>query len=89
MMKMIVAILHNTDGESSLQAITEAGFRVTRVAATGGFLRRGNATLLIGADEKQVPDAMQILREHSAPAIDPGQKRATVFVLKVDQFEQI
>ncbi len=89
MMKMIVAILHNTDGASTLQALTEAGFRVTRVAATGGFLRRGNATLLIGTDEKQVPDAMQILREHSAPAIDPGQKRATVFVLKVDQFEQI
>ncbi len=89
MMKMIVAILHNTDGESMLQALTEAGFRVTRVATTGGFLRRGNATLLIGVDENQVPDAMQILREHSAPAIDPGQKRAAVFVLKVDQFEQI
>ncbi len=89
MMKMIVVILHNTDGEDTLQSLTQAGFRVTRVAATRGFLRRGNATLLIGVDEKQVPDAMQILREHSAPAIDPGQKRATVFVLKVDQFEQI
>jgi uncharacterized protein YaaQ len=89
MMKMIIAILHNTDGEPTLQALTQAGFRVTRVAATGGFLRRGHATLLIGADEKQVSDAMQILREHSAPAIDPGQKRATVFVLKVDQFEQV
>lgn len=88
-MKLIVAILHNTDGESTLEALTQAGFRVTRVAATGGFLRRGNVTLLIGTDEKQLPDAMQILREHSAPAIDPGQKRATVFVLKVDQFEQI
>ncbi len=89
MMKMIVAILHNTDGEVSLQALTQAGFRVTRVASTSGFLRRGNATLLIGTEEEHVPDATRILREHSAPAIDPGQKRATVFVLKVDQFEQI
>ena len=89
MMKMIIAILHNTDGESTLEALTQADFRVTRVAATGGFLRRGNVTLLMGVDEKQVSDAMQILREHSAPAIDPGQKRATVFVLNVDQFEQI
>ena len=88
-MKMIIAILHNTDGESTLQALTQAGFRVTRVAATGGFLRRGNVTLLIGTDENQVSDAMQILREHCTPAIDPGQKRSTGFVLKVDQFEQI
>jgi len=89
MMKMIVAILHNTDGDPALAALTESGFRVTRVAATGGFLRRGNATLLIGVEERQVPDALQILREHSAPPVDPGLKRATVFVLKVDQFEQI
>ena len=81
MMKMIVAILHNTDGEDTLQSLTQAGFRVTRVAATGGFLRRGIATLLIGVNVIQVPDAMQILRDHCAPAIDPGQKRATVFVL--------
>jgi len=89
MMKMIVAILHNTDGDSALGALTEAGFRVTRIAATGGFLRRGNATLLIGVEEKQASEALQILREHSAPPVDPGLKRATVFVLKVDQFEQI
>ncbi len=89
MMKMIVAILHNTDGEVSLQALTQAGFRVTRVASTGGFLRRGNTTLLIGTEADHVSGAIKILRERSAPALDPGQKRATIFVLKVDQFEQI
>jgi uncharacterized protein YaaQ len=88
-MKLMVAILHNTDGESTLQALTESGLRVTRVAAAGGFLRRSNVTLLIGVDEKQIAEAMQILREHSTPVIDPGQKHATVFVLNVDQFEQI
>ncbi len=30
MMKMIIAILHNTDGESTLEALTQADFRVTR-----------------------------------------------------------
>ena len=89
MMKLIVAILHNTDEGPALQALTESGFRVTRVASTGGFLRRHNATLLIGAEEDRVPLAIQILRERSAPAIDPGLKRATVFVLKMDRFEQL
>jgi uncharacterized protein YaaQ len=89
MMKLIVAILHHTDGEDILHALTEAGFRVTRVASSGGFLRRGNATLLVGAEAEQVPSAVQIIREHSIPPVDPGLKRATVFVLKVDRYEQL
>ena len=87
--RLIIAILRNADGEDVLQALLDAGFRVTRIASTGGFLRRGNATLLIGVEKEHVETAIQLIREHSAPAIDPGLKRATIFVLKVDQFEQI
>ena len=42
-----------------------------------------------GVKKERVETAIQIIRDHSAPAIDPGLKRATIFVLKVDQFEQI
>jgi uncharacterized protein YaaQ len=89
MMKLIVAIVHHTDGEDILNALTEAGFRVTRIASSGGFLRRGNATLLVGAEAGQVGSAVQIIREYSTPPVDPGLKRAAVFVLKVDRYEQI
>ncbi len=89
MMKLIIAIVHHTDGEDVLRALTEAGFSVTRIASSGGFLRRGNATLLVGAQAAQVPDAVRLIREHSAPPIDPGLKRATVFVLNVERFEQL
>ena len=89
MMKLIVAIVHHTDGEDVLRALTEAGFRVTRISSSGGFLRRGNTTLMIGAEAGQVAPAVQIIREYSTPPVDPGLKRATVFVLKVDRYEQI
>jgi uncharacterized protein YaaQ len=89
MMKLIVAILHHTDGEDVLRALTGAGYTVTRVASSGGFLRRGNATLLIGVEAERVPVAIKLIREHSAPPVDPGLKRATVFVLNVERFEQI
>lgn len=89
MMKLIVAIVHHTDGEDVLRALTGAGFRVTRIASSGGFLRRGNTTLLVGAEAGQVAPAVQIIREYSTPPVDPGLKRATVFVLKVDRYEQI
>lgn len=87
--RLIIAILRNADGEEVLQALLDAGFGVTRIASTGGFMRRGNSTMLIGAEKERVETAVQLIREHSAPAIDPGLKRATIFVLKVDQFEQI
>jgi uncharacterized protein YaaQ len=87
--RLVIAILRDTDGEAVLKALLDANFRVTQIASTGGFLRRGNSTLLIGVEKERVETAVQLIREHSAPAIDPGLKRATVFVLKVDQFEQI
>jgi uncharacterized protein YaaQ len=87
--RLVIAILREGDGEEVLQALLDSSFRVTRIASTGGFFRRGTSTLLIGVEKERVEIAIQLIREHSAPAIDPGLKRATVFVLKVDQFEQI
>ena len=87
--RLIIALLRDADGEEVLRALLDANYRVTRIASTGGFMRRGNSTLLIGVEKEQVEAAVQLIRNHSAPAIDPGLKRATVFVLKVDQFEQI
>jgi len=87
--RLIIAILRDEDGDEVLQALLDADFRVTRIASTGSFLRRGNSTLLIGVRKALVEKAIQVIRDYSAPAIDPGLKRATVFVLKVDQFEQL
>ena len=87
--RLIITILRDADGEDVLQALLEADYRVTRIASTGGFMRRGNSTLLIGAEKERVQAAVKLIRNHSAPAIDPGLKRATIFVLKVDQFEQL
>lgn len=87
--RLIITLLRDANGEEVLKALLDADFRVTRIASTGGFMRRGNSTLLIGVVKDRVDAAVQLIREHSAPAIDPGLKRATVFVLKVDQFEQI
>ena len=87
--RLIVAILRDADGEEVLQALLDNDFSVTRIASTGGFMRRGNSTLLIVVGKERVEAAIQLIRDHSAPAIDPGLKRATVFVLKVDQFEQV
>jgi len=88
-MRLIIAVVRDADSESILKVLLKDGYRVTRISSTGGLLRRGNATLLLGVEVDKVKTAIQMIRENSAPAIDPGLKRATIFVLKVDRFEQL
>ena len=88
-MKLMMAILRKKDCEPVIQALVEDDFRVTRVASTGGFLRQGNVTLLIGTDEERVESALEIIRTNVADSDQPEQARATVFVMDVAQFEQL
>ncbi len=85
----MMAILKKKDCDPVTQTLVKADFRVTRVASTGGFLRQGNVTLLIGTDEENVESALEIIRTNVADADSPEQTRATVFVLDVAQFEQL
>lgn len=87
-MKMIIAIVRDADLESVSQALTSADFRVTRIASTGGLLRRGVATLLAGVEDERVEAALQIIRQALTPA-QAEEKRATIFVVPVEQFTQV
>ena len=88
-MKMIFAIIRDEDNEPVSQGLINSGFRVTRIASTGGFLRRGVSTLMIGVDDEQVDQAIQVLKDTTTPAEEPGAKRATLFVIDVVDFSQI
>ncbi|MDT7885443.1 MAG: cyclic-di-AMP receptor [Thermoflexus sp.] len=61
-MKLILAIIQDEDAPSTVQALVERGYRVTRIASTGGFLRQGNTTLLIGVEDPRVEEVVEIFR---------------------------
>lgn len=66
-MKVIVAIVQDYDASPLLRELVDAGFGATYVGATGGFLRSGTATVLIGVeDERAVAAAALIQRIASA-----------------------
>ncbi len=88
-MKMMIVILNDQDGDPVIKALVEDQFRVTRIASTGGFLRRGNTTLLIGTDEDRIDQAMEAIRINSKTPDQSGVGRATVFVLNVDRYDQL
>lgn len=88
-MKLIIAILRDEDNVSVAEAMISNGFRVTRIASTGGFFRRGSTTLMVGIDDDKVDQAVDIIRDNCGPITEPGTKRATLFVLPVADFQQI
>lgn len=62
-MKLVIAIVQDNDVLELIDAITEAGFRVTKLASTGGFLKAGNTTLIIGVEEEKVQAVINVVEE--------------------------
>jgi uncharacterized protein YaaQ len=87
-MKLMIVIVRDQDSENVIQALVAKELRVTRVASTGGFLRRGNVTLLIGVDNEKVDTVIDLLNSTCSPS-DGEEHRATIFVVDMPHFEQI
>jgi uncharacterized protein YaaQ len=87
-MKLIVAIVKDSDALPVSDALVEEGHRVTRIASTGGFLRRGNVTLLIGVELDAVETVYEIIQENCRKP-EPGQHKATLFVLPAEDFVRL
>ena len=89
-MKLMIVIVRDTDDERVIQALVDHGYRVTRMSSTGGFLRRGNVTLLIGVEAEKVQAVFDLLQETCCPG-EPAaeQHRATIFVVDMPFFKQI
>jgi len=84
-MKLILAILRTDCGEAAADALVAQGYRVTKVAATGGFLQQGNTTLLLGVEELQVEGALVVIK--SACKEMDGRSGGIAFVLNASRYE--
>jgi uncharacterized protein YaaQ len=61
-MKMIIAIVQDEDSTEVVEALTEEDYRVTKLATTGGFLKSGNTTIMVGIEEEKVQKAIDIIK---------------------------
>ena len=66
-MKLIYAIVRDEDGSRVMEQLNKNGFSVTKLASTGGFLRSGNTTLIIGTEEEKVDQVIGIIKEQCGP----------------------
>lgn len=62
-MKLIIAIVQDEDSTDVIEALTDENYRVTKLATTGGFLKSGNTTLLVGVDEEKVQAVIDVIKK--------------------------
>lgn len=100
-MKLIVAIIHPEDVAGVIKHLNRGGFSSTKLASMGSFLKEKNITILVGVDETQLNEALEIIDKYShsrtqmiptlsldgmeSPMTEVSIGGATVFVLDCEQ----
>jgi len=82
-MKLILSIVNRDDSNALIDSLMRTGYRATVVSTTGGFLRAGNATIMIGVEDENVPEVLTLIKEgcHTRtqyvnplpPVMEPGE----------------
>lgn len=60
-MKLVIAIVQNDDERTLLSKLMEGGYRATKLATTGGFLKTGNTTFMIGIEDEKLNNVINII----------------------------
>ncbi len=81
--KLVVAIIHKDDAPGLVAALSKRGYSATVISTTGGFLREGNSTALIGTSEANLVEVLRIVKANAharnqyvnplPPVVDPGE----------------
>lgn len=80
-MKLLVFVVSDQVADATIDGLVEQGFGVTRLASTGGFLRKGNTTLFVGAKETAIEQANMIVQKAA-----PGSLAIT---LDLERYERL
>ena len=82
-MKLIIAIVNNDDSSTVQSALTEGGFFVTKLATSGGFLKKGNTTFFVGTNDDKVDGAIEIIKANAKKRVE---KEPTVPLTEMGEF---
>ena len=64
-MKLAVLVVHHRDKGRLTEALLRADFKFTTIGSSGGFLREGSVTLLIGVEEADLPTLREVVAQNS------------------------
>ena len=82
-MKLLWAIVQSDDARGLLDRLVSRGYSATVISTTGGFLREGNSTIILGVNDDRLDEALGLIREGShtrkqyvnplPPVMEPGE----------------
>jgi uncharacterized protein YaaQ len=87
-MKIILAVIRDSDEAHVVEEMVNLGIRVTRMASTGGFLHRGNVTLMIGVEEERLQVVTDLIKKTCTTA-EGFENRAVLFVLNAIDYKKV
>ena len=62
-MKLVIAVVQDDDSSELVSRLVEERFSTTKLASTGGFLREGNTTLMVGVPDEKVDEVIGIIKD--------------------------
>lgn len=65
-MKLIIAVIQDKDSHRLIDALSDKEYKTTKLSTTGGFLKEGNTTLMIGCEDEEVAQALDIIKHKSS-----------------------
>lgn len=63
-MKLLITVVHSRDKARLTQELLAGGYRFTEVASTGGLLREGNTTLLLGVEDEELEAVLSLIEKN-------------------------
>ncbi len=94
-MKLALAIIQDEFISKLIKALMAEKIRATKLASTGGFLKGGSTTLLIGIEEDRIDYLIDLIRNAcKSTKVNDGKKEVTlgganIFILDIDQYARV
>ncbi|GFN35718.1 cyclic-di-AMP receptor [Tepidimicrobium xylanilyticum] len=94
-MKLVIAIVQDENAPKLIKSLTAKEYRTTKLSSTGGFLKSGNTTLLIGVEDDKMDEVVDIIKaECKYKKIDNGKEEvdvcgANIFILDAEDYRKI
>lgn len=94
-MKLIIAIIQDEYASKVVKQLMINKIRTTKLSSTGGFLKSGNTTLLVGVEQDQVDDIVELIKDEVVSRkVKNGDNEITVgganlFIVDIDNYVKI
>ena len=89
-MKLIVVIMEDDLSHILSKELLENKISSTKLSSTGGFLKKGNTTMLIGTDVEKEQSILDLIKKvcDENDIESENESKANIFVMDLEDFKK-